>query len=76
MSKLKACKVLVTPRTLLWRIYLIRLVIIINMMNKMIAVSVVMSSVIIFFIHHLSYSYSFFPSIFESVKTTSIGQEV
>lgn len=32
------------------------------------------SFVIILFFHHLSYSYSFFPFIFESVKTTSIGQ--
>ena len=42
----------------------------------MIATRAVKSSVIILFFHHLSYSYSFFPSIFESVKTTSIGQEV
>ena len=42
----------------------------------MIATWHVKSFVIILFFHHLSYSYSFSPFIFESVKTTSIGQEV
>ena len=48
--------------------YLIRFIISVMLIIMMIANMVSKSLVIIFFYHHLSYSYSFSPFIFESIE--------